>query len=93
MDLLKEFIDSGDLNEAMRCLKDLDVPHFSHELVYQVFCHCDYYCCCCCDDGYNLRKSNCKDDAKANKITLIFRGLFHVRFHLFGFKSGIDCVK
>jgi len=37
VDLLKEYVDSGDVNEAMRCLQELDVPHFSHELVYQVF--------------------------------------------------------
>lgn len=36
IDLLKEFIDSGDRDEAMRCLQELDVPHFHHELVYQV---------------------------------------------------------
>jgi len=41
VDLLKEYMDSGDLNEAMRCLQELDVPHFHHELVYQVYC---YYC-------------------------------------------------
>lgn len=34
-DLLKEYADSGDKNEAMRCLQELDVPHFHHELVYQ----------------------------------------------------------
>jgi len=34
-DLLKEYISSGDENEAMRCLLELDVPHFHHELVYQ----------------------------------------------------------
>jgi len=38
VDLLKEYIDSGDLNEAMQCLQELDVPHFHHELVYQVYC-------------------------------------------------------
>jgi len=36
VDLLKEYVDSGEVNEAMRCLQELDVPHFSHELVYQV---------------------------------------------------------
>jgi programmed cell death protein 4 len=34
-DLLKEYVDSGDKDEAMRCLQELDVPHFHHELVYQ----------------------------------------------------------
>ena len=37
VELLKEYMDSGDLNEAMRCLQELDVPHFHHELVYQVY--------------------------------------------------------
>lgn len=32
--LLKEYLNSGDIAEATRCLKDLDVPHFHHELVY-----------------------------------------------------------
>jgi len=27
---------SGDPNEALKCLKELEVPHFHHELVYQV---------------------------------------------------------
>ena len=34
--LLKEYLSSGDITEATRCLKDLDVPHFHHELVYNV---------------------------------------------------------
>jgi len=34
-ELLKEFILSGDKDEATRCLKDLDVPHYHHELVYE----------------------------------------------------------
>ena len=33
--LLKEFLSSGDYNEAMRCLRELEVPHFHHELVYE----------------------------------------------------------
>lgn len=33
--LLKEFILSGDLIEAERCLRDLEVPHFHHEFVYE----------------------------------------------------------
>jgi programmed cell death protein 4 len=35
VDLLKEYLCAGDENEAMRCLVELDVPHFHHELVYQ----------------------------------------------------------
>lgn len=33
--LLQEFISSGDVQEAMRCLRVLEVPHFHHELVYE----------------------------------------------------------
>jgi len=33
--LLKEYLCSGDVAEASRCLKDLEVPHFHHELVYE----------------------------------------------------------
>jgi len=34
--LLKEYLSSGDSEEAIRCLLDLEVPHFHHELVYEV---------------------------------------------------------
>nr|CAD7446600.1 unnamed protein product [Timema bartmani] len=33
--LLQEYLSSGDLHEAQRCLMDLEVPHFHHELVYE----------------------------------------------------------
>ncbi|KAF5284091.1 hypothetical protein FQA39_LY17140 [Lamprigera yunnana] len=33
--LLQEFISSGDIDEASRCLHALEVPHFHHELVYE----------------------------------------------------------
>jgi programmed cell death protein 4 len=33
--LLKEYLSSGDIAEATRCLKDLEVPHFHHEFVYE----------------------------------------------------------
>jgi len=33
--LLKEYLSSGDIDEATRCLLELDVPHFHHELVYE----------------------------------------------------------
>jgi programmed cell death protein 4 len=36
--LLKEYLDSGDIPEATRCMKELDAPHFLHELVYEVGC-------------------------------------------------------
>ncbi|XP_053273898.1 programmed cell death protein 4a isoform X1 [Pleuronectes platessa] len=34
--LLKEYLISGDEKEADHCLRDLEVPHFHHELVYEV---------------------------------------------------------
>lgn len=34
--LLREYLSSSDINEAARCLKELEVPHFHHELVYEV---------------------------------------------------------
>uniref|UniRef100_A0A8C2H0P0 Programmed cell death protein 4 n=1 Tax=Cyprinus carpio TaxID=7962 RepID=A0A8C2H0P0_CYPCA len=33
--LLKEYLVSGELSEAEHCLRDLEVPHFHHELVYE----------------------------------------------------------
>lgn len=33
--LLKEFLSSSDYEEAVRCLRELEVPHFHHELVYE----------------------------------------------------------
>ncbi|XP_013792200.2 programmed cell death protein 4-like, partial [Limulus polyphemus] len=33
--LLQEYLSSGDINEATRCLRELEVPHFHHELVYE----------------------------------------------------------
>lgn len=37
--LLKEYLLSGDISEAEHCLKELEVPHFHHELVYEVRLH------------------------------------------------------
>lgn len=34
--LLKEFLMSRDIEEAQRCIIALEVPHFHHELVYEV---------------------------------------------------------
>ena len=34
--LLKEYLCCGDIKEATRCLIELEVPHFHHELVYEV---------------------------------------------------------
>ncbi|MCL4137749.1 UNVERIFIED_CONTAM: hypothetical protein GTU68_018966 [Idotea baltica] len=33
--LLQEYVSSADAAEAMRCLRELEVPHFHHELVYE----------------------------------------------------------
>ncbi|XP_034044230.1 programmed cell death protein 4a [Thalassophryne amazonica] len=33
--LLQEYLTSGDVSEAEHCLRDLEVPHFHHELVYE----------------------------------------------------------
>ncbi|KAL8603229.1 hypothetical protein ACOMHN_046235 [Nucella lapillus] len=33
--LLKEYLSSGDMAEATRCLTELNVPHFQHEVVYE----------------------------------------------------------
>lgn len=33
--LLKEYLCCGDIAEATRCLRELEVPHFHHELVYE----------------------------------------------------------
>ncbi|KAL4231755.1 Programmed cell death protein 4 [Mactra antiquata] len=33
--LLKEYLSSCDIKEATRCLQELEVPHFHHELVYE----------------------------------------------------------
>lgn len=34
--LLQEYLSSSDIHEATRCLVELEVPHFHHELVYEV---------------------------------------------------------
>lgn len=34
--LLKEYLTSRDTQEAQRCIIALEVPHFNHELVYEV---------------------------------------------------------
>lgn len=33
--LLKEYLSSGDKDEALRCLQELAVPHFHHQVVYE----------------------------------------------------------
>ena len=59
--LLREYLGSGDISEACRCLQELDVPHFHHELVYEVcvvsmcvgvLCvHACTKCVCACTRG------------------------------------------
>lgn len=34
--LLKEYLMSRDVKEALVCIKNLEVPHFHHELIYEV---------------------------------------------------------
>lgn len=31
----QEYLSSNDFKEAERCITDLDVPHFHHEIVYE----------------------------------------------------------
>lgn len=35
-ELIQEYHDSADADEAVRCLKELNVPHFHHEFVFEV---------------------------------------------------------
>ena len=34
--IIREYYDSGDADETIRCLKELNVPHFFHEFVYEL---------------------------------------------------------
>ncbi|CAF0964367.1 unnamed protein product [Didymodactylos carnosus] len=38
--IIHEYYDSGDILEAVRCLKELNVPHFNHEFVYELIDFC-----------------------------------------------------
>ncbi|CAM4910291.1 unnamed protein product [Rotaria socialis] len=38
--IIHEYYDSGDANETVRCLKELNVPHFFHEFVYELIDFC-----------------------------------------------------
>ncbi|CAF1312297.1 unnamed protein product [Rotaria sordida] len=38
--IIHEYYDSGDANETIRCLKELNVPHFFHEFVYELIDFC-----------------------------------------------------
>ena len=35
-ELIQEYHDSGDMDEAIRCLRELNVPHFHHEFIFEV---------------------------------------------------------
>jgi programmed cell death protein 4 len=37
---IREYYDSGDADETIRCLKELNVPHFFHEFVYELMDFC-----------------------------------------------------
>ena len=37
--LLQEYLSSSDIAEATRCLTELEVPHFHHELVSEIHCY------------------------------------------------------
>ena len=38
--IIHEYYDSGDMAETIRCLKELNVPHFFHEFVYELMDFC-----------------------------------------------------
>lgn len=38
--MVKEYLSSNDIAEAERCVHDLDVPHFHHEIVYEAVQAC-----------------------------------------------------
>jgi programmed cell death protein 4 len=38
--IIHEYYDSGDAAETTRCLKELNVPHFYHEFVYELVDFC-----------------------------------------------------
>lgn len=38
--IIHEYYDSGDVDETNRCLKELNVPHFFHEFVYELIDFC-----------------------------------------------------
>jgi len=38
--IIHEYYDSGDVAETIRCLKELNVPHFFHEFVYELMDFC-----------------------------------------------------
>jgi programmed cell death protein 4 len=58
-ELIQELHDSGDTDEAIRCLKELNVPHFHHEFVFEAL-------------DFTLQKGN---DHAIDLITNLLKGL------------------
>lgn len=58
-ELIQEYHDSGDMDEAIRCLKELNVPHFHHEFIFEAL-------------DFALQKGN---DHAINLITNLLNGL------------------
>ncbi|KAK2819556.1 hypothetical protein Q7C36_021202 [Tachysurus vachellii] len=58
--LLKEYVLSGDTAEAERCLRELEVPHFHHEFVYEAI----------------VMVLESKGDATLQAILKLFKSLF-----------------
>ena len=38
--IIREYYDSGDINETIHCLKELNIPHFLHEFIYELIDFC-----------------------------------------------------
>jgi hypothetical protein len=58
--IIQEFYDSGEIDEAVRCLKELHVPHFHHEFIYEGL-------------DFIIQKG---DDYAVNLITNLFKRLY-----------------
>lgn len=58
-ELIQEYHDSGDTEEAIRCLRELNVPHFHHEFVFEAL-------------DFTLQKGN---DQAIDLITNLLKGL------------------
>lgn len=73
--LLKEYLVSGDISEAEHCLRDLEVPHFHHELVYEV-CGTWWSRLSYCQDGWQVLTSGEGDQfCRYTKLNLIHQQL------------------
>jgi programmed cell death protein 4 len=58
--IIQEFYDSGEIDEAIRCLRELHVPHFHHEFIYEAL-------------DFILQKG---DDYAIDLITNLFKRLY-----------------